>query len=194
MKISFPLARMLASIAEGEALRLGVPMAIAMVDGEGGLLLFGRMDGALPASTEIAVAKAFTAAALRMATHEVGKLARPGGVLYGIQHTHGGKIVLFGGGLPLRLQGKVVGGLGISGGTVEDDIQVAKPVVQALEQMESWSEWIGKLTPVAADSESWFLRLQGTLEEVAREMGVTLSHVDFTILSGAIALACSGDR
>ncbi|UCG13543.1 MAG: heme-binding protein [Deltaproteobacteria bacterium] len=193
MKLSYSVACLLGSIAEAEALCLGVPMAIAVVDGKGGLLFFGRMDGTLPASTEIAMAKAFTAAALRMATHEVGRLAQPGGVLYGIQHTHGGKIVLFGGGLPLRLQGKVVGGIGISGGTVEEDIQVAEPVVKALAQMESWSEGLGNLVPASSGAESWFLRLHGTLERVVNDMGVNLSHGDLSILRGAIILSCGED-
>ena len=76
-------------------------MAIAVVDSEGGLQLFKRMDGALPVSTELAVSKAYTAAVLRMPTHQVGELAQPGEALYGIQHTHNGRIILFGGGYPL---------------------------------------------------------------------------------------------
>lgn len=194
MKISYSLARILGSIAEGEALCLGVPMATAVADAEGGLLYFGRMDGSLPASTEIAIGKAYTAAALRMTTHELGKLAQPGEVLYGIQHTYPGKIVLFGGGSPLRLQGKVVGGIGISGGTVEEDMRVAEPVVEALARMESLSEWIGKFLPGRSKTEDWLSRLQGTLEEVVKEMEITLSHGDFYILSGAIMLICRDDR
>ena len=193
MKISYSLARILGSIAEGEALRLGVPIATAVADPEGGLLYFGRMDGSLPASTEIAIGKAYTAAALRMTTHELGKLAQPGEILYGIQHTYPGKIVLFGGGFPLRLQRKVVGGIGISGGTVEEDMRVAEPVVEALAQMESLSEWIGKLLPDKSGTEDWLSILQGTFEEVVKETKIPLSHGDFSILSGAIMLVCRDD-
>ena len=194
MKISYSLARILASIAEGEALCLGVPMATAVADAEGGLLYFGRMDGSLPASTEIAIGKAYTAAALRMTTHELGKLAQPGELLYGIQHTYPGKIVVFGGGFPLRLQGEVVGGIGISGGTVEEDMRVAEPVVEALAQMESLSEWIGKFLTGRSETEDWLPRLQGTLAEVVKEMEITLSHSDSSILSGAIMLTCRDAR
>ncbi len=147
MRITYPLARTLASVAEREALDLGVPMAIAVTDEVGGTLYFGRMDGALPAASEIAVGKAYTASALRMPTEDVGRLAQPNGELYGIQHTHGGKIILFGGGLPLRLGGKVAGGIGISGGSVEQDMRVAEPVVSALEQMEALGRALGKVLP-----------------------------------------------
>ena len=194
MKISYSLARILASIAEVEALCLGVPMATAVADDEGGLLYFGRMDGSLPASTEIAIGKAYTAAALRITTHELGKLAQPGEALYGIQHTYPGKIVLFGGGFPLRLHGKVVGGIGISGGTVEEDMRVAEPVVEALAQMESLSEWMGKFLTVNSGTADWLSRLQGTLEEVVKEMQITLSQSDISILRGAIMLTCRDDH
>lgn len=131
MRISSRLARVLGRIAERQAAALGVPMAVALVDSEGGLLFFSRMDGALPASTELAMSKAYTSAILRMSTGELGRLAGPGETLYGIQHTHNGRIVLFGGGLPLRLGGRVAGAVGISGGSVEQDIQVAESVADA---------------------------------------------------------------
>jgi uncharacterized protein GlcG (DUF336 family) len=98
VKIPFPLSRILGCFAESIASEMGLAMAIAIVDHEGLLQYFARMEGTLPASTEIAMAKAYTAAALRLPTREVGQMALPGEPLYGIQHTHGGKIVLFGGG------------------------------------------------------------------------------------------------
>jgi uncharacterized protein GlcG (DUF336 family) len=189
MKMTYPLAWSLGSIAEAEAVILGVPMVIALVDAEGGLLFFGRMDGALPVSAEIAIGKAFTAAGLRMATQDVGKLAQPGQTLYGIQHTHPGKIVLFGGGLPLKLKGRVVGGVGISGGTVEEDIKVAEPVVKALEQMESLSERIRGLVsgmPLKATSARGVER---RISEELERMNCSLSAGEVSIITGAIMLA-----
>src|SRR5215471_3049676 len=112
MRLPYVVAEILAAIAEREAACIGVPMAIAVVDAEGGLQFFKRMDGTLPVSTELAVSKAYTAAVLRMPTHKVGELAQPGAALYGIQHTHSGRIVLFGGGYPLFLDGEVVGAIG----------------------------------------------------------------------------------
>jgi uncharacterized protein GlcG (DUF336 family) len=191
MKLSYPIARILASIAEREASSLAVPMAIAIGDREGSLFFFGRMDGTLPASTEIAVSKAYTAAALRMATHEVGELSQPGGVLYGIQHIHDGKIVLFGGGFPLRLKGRVAGSVGISGGTVEEDIKVAQSVVAALEEMEKWSVGIRQFLPAEPLDDRSILRLEERLGEASNQIGFPLSKEAFSILTGAIMLANS---
>ena len=79
MRLPHVVAEILAGAAEAEASNMAVPMAIAVVDAEGGLQLFKRMDGTLPVSTELAVSKAYTAAVLRMPTHQVGELAQPGG-------------------------------------------------------------------------------------------------------------------
>jgi uncharacterized protein GlcG (DUF336 family) len=164
-------------------------MAVAMVDSEGGLLFFARMDGALPASTELAVSKAYTSAVLRMSTRELGLLAGPGGVLYGIQHTHNGKIILFGGGLPLRLEGRVAGAIGISGGSVEEDIQVTESVADALEQMEHWFEYLKGTLPSKLLEGNRADRLGCKLEEVLEQMNCDLPPGAASILSGAILMA-----
>jgi propionaldehyde dehydrogenase len=135
LTLTLALARRLGDLAEAEAAAIGVPVTIAIVDGEGGLVYLARMEQSLPASRELAIAKAQTAASLRMTTEEVGRLAQPGAPLYGIQHVDPGRVVLFGGGMPLKLGGAVVGGLGVSGGTVEEDVRIARPVVEALEKM-----------------------------------------------------------
>lgn len=79
------------------------------------------MDNSYIASYDIAVNKAYTSAALKMKTSVLKTLAAPGGSLYGIQHTNQGQIVIFGGGVPLTVNGKVIGGFGVSGGTEEQD-------------------------------------------------------------------------
>ncbi|MGC9964728.1 MAG: heme-binding protein [Syntrophobacteraceae bacterium] len=193
MKISYSLARILSHIAETQAAAVGVPMAIAMVDAEGGLLFFARMDGALPASTEIAVSKAYTSAVLRMSTQELGRLARPGEVLYGIQHTHNGRIVLFGGGLPLRLGGRVAGAIGISGGSVEEDIQVAESVANALELMECWFEYLKGTLPSKPLEGNRADRLESKLQEVLEQMNCDLPPGTASILSGAIVIAATNE-
>ncbi|MBW1979622.1 MAG: heme-binding protein [Deltaproteobacteria bacterium] len=192
MKISYPLAATLAAIAEAAAQAVGVPMVIALVDSEGSLLFFGRMDGSLPVSIELAVGKAYTAAALRLATQEVGKLAQPGKALYGIQHSHSKRIVLFGGGLPLRLKGKVVGGVGISGGTVEEDIQVAEAVVRALEQMESLSEQLKPVLATAAYGIDTIAELSQRIEAELRRLDLTQAAGNVSLLKGAVLLAFEG--
>lgn len=147
MKHALPdcVAGMLAARVRAEAARLGVPMAVAVVDAEGGLQWFARMDGTLPVSTGLAIDKAYTAAALRMPTDEVGRLAQPGAPLYGIGNSHGGRIVLFGGGLPLRLGDRVVGGIGVSGGSVEQDVAAARPAAALLGEMERQAKRLGRL-------------------------------------------------
>jgi len=191
MKITYPVARILGTIAESKASDLSVPVAIALTDGKGGLLFFGRMDGTLPASTEIAISKAYTSAVLHMATHELGKLAQPGGELYGIQHTHNGKIVLFGGGIPLQLNGQVVGAIGISGGSVNEDVQVAEYVVNALEEMESWAKRIKVFLPSQPLENIWISQLENRLKEAFEQMNCALSTDAPSFLAGAILLVDS---
>lgn len=187
--IPHEVARLLGSIAEAAAAGLEVPMAIALVNAEGSLQFFLRMDGALPASTEIAIAKAYTAAALRLSTEELGMLALPGEPLYGIQHTHGGKIVLFGGGIPLRSNGQIAGGIGISGGTVEEDIQVAEAAVQAFEQMTLWAEWIRPLLASTPKGREPSKALERYLWQAVQTVDRTLPREFQNLLVGASLLA-----
>ncbi len=125
LTMSFAAARQLAEEAEAKAQAMGLPIVIAVADGEGAPILFHRMDGSLPASVEIATNKAWTAAAFRMSTDELGRLAQPGQMLFGVEASHGGRVVLFGGGMPLRREGKVIGAIGISGGTADEDTIIA---------------------------------------------------------------------
>jgi uncharacterized protein GlcG (DUF336 family) len=190
MRISCALARLLGCIAEKKAADLGVPMSVAMVDSEGGLVFFSRMDGTLPVSTELSVSKAYTSAILRMSTEELGELAGPGGALYGIQHTHSGRIVLFGGGVPLRLQGRVAGAIGISGGTVDEDIQVAECVAECLEQMENWAGPLKDVVPSGLPDAIPVNRLECMLHEALEQIDCDLPPMAAFIVSGAIILAC----
>ena len=189
MKIPLPLSRILGVLAERTAADMGLAMAIAVVDHEGLLQYFARMEDALPASTEIAISKAYTAAALRLSTREVGQLALPGHPLYGIQHTHPGKIVLFGGGFPLRLRGQVAGGIGISGGSVEEDEQVAQPVLDTLAEMESLAEWIRPLFQGKSGGSSWMAHLERSLEQALFRESCVVNHEFASLLSGAVLIA-----
>lgn len=99
----------------------GVRVVTAVCDAGGNPLVLLRADDAFIASVDIATNKAYTAVSLKMSTEELGHLAQPGGSLYGIQHTNGGRIVIFGGGVPLVRHGRIVGGFGVSGGTAAQD-------------------------------------------------------------------------
>ncbi len=99
----------------------GVKVVTAVCDAGGNPVAMLRADDAFIASVDIATNKAFTAVSLKMTTEQVGKLAQPGASLYGIQFTNNGRIVIFGGGVPLTENGAIVGGFGVSGGTAEQD-------------------------------------------------------------------------
>jgi uncharacterized protein GlcG (DUF336 family) len=118
-----------AGIQRAEA--LGVPMVLAVVDAGGHLIELRRMDGALLVSVTLAPNKAHTAAAVRMPTAELGRLAQPGAPLYGID-ANLPNLTLVGGGLPLSLRGTVVGAVGVSGGSVDQDSEVAAAMAAAL--------------------------------------------------------------
>lgn len=120
-RITLADAKLLAERVEEEARRMGVRAVIAIADEGGNLKLCECMDDSYLASRDIAINKAYTSVALKMPTAKLAELAAPGGSLYGIQHTNGGRIVIFGGGDPLALKGRILGGLGVSGGSAEQD-------------------------------------------------------------------------
>lgn len=124
--ISLNVARELITAAERKAEELEVLMNIAVVSHEGNLIAFEKMDGAWLASTDIAISKAFTAASLQTATADLTEAVQPNQSLYGLNTTNDGRLVVFGGGIPLVRDGVVVGAIGVSGSTVEDDIAVAQ--------------------------------------------------------------------
>ena len=123
--ITLPQAKKLVAAVEKRALFEGVRVVVAVSDAGGNPVLCERMCDAYLASWDIALQKSYTSAALKMSTAELGKQAAPGGPLAGIENTNGGRIVIFGGGEPLERGGRVVGGLGVSGGTAEQDTALA---------------------------------------------------------------------
>lgn len=125
-------ARLIMAAAARKAASLGVPMDIAVVDDGGHLLVFNRMDGAKLSSIDIAISKAWTAACARRATHEYADIAGAGKPAFGIHVSNDGKFMIFGGGLPIRVDGHVVGGIGCSSGTIPQDREVALAGINAL--------------------------------------------------------------
>ncbi|MDR0415725.1 MAG: cob(I)yrinic acid a,c-diamide adenosyltransferase [Propionibacteriaceae bacterium] len=123
-----------AEAAERKGAELGRPIVFAAVDSGGHLVLLHRMADSLLASLEIAVNKAFTAVGLKQPTANLAQAAGPSGPLPGLGNSHGGRIVLFGGGLPVLADGRVVGGIGVSGGTVEEDEAIVASALQAIQE------------------------------------------------------------
>ena len=124
-------AQRIISAAEYKAQQMGQPMNIAVMDAGRNLVAFQRMDGAWVASIDIAIDKAFTSSGRGLTTRKIGEMAQPGQPLFGINTTNGGRIVIFAGGIPLMRDGEVVGAIGVSGGTVDEDHEVAEAGVAA---------------------------------------------------------------
>ncbi|HEY9465412.1 MAG TPA: heme-binding protein [Vicinamibacterales bacterium] len=119
-------ARKIIGAAEKKAASIGQPMNIAVADAGGNLVAHIRMDGAWLGSIDISINKAFTARAFDIATKDLAKEAQPGAQFYGIHVSNGGRIMIFAGGIPLKREGKVVGAIGVSGGSGEQDQAVAE--------------------------------------------------------------------
>ena len=124
-------AKQMLSAAEAKAASLGIPYCVAVVDAGGHLVAFVR-HGALIGSVDLAIDKAATARIFDKATSDLATLAQPGKPLFGIQESNEGKVVIFGGGVPVVLDGTIVGAVGASAGTVEQDIAVAEAAIAAL--------------------------------------------------------------
>ena len=121
-KMTLDAAKKTIEAVEKKAAEIGVKAVTAISDAGGNPIAVQCMDDAFIASYDIAVNKAFTVVSLKMPTKNLATLAAPGGSLYGIQFTNNGKIIIFGGGEPLtNKDGVILGGLGVSGGTAEQD-------------------------------------------------------------------------
>ena len=130
--ITLERARTALEAALRRAEKVGVQMNIAVVDAGANLKAFHRMDGAWLGSIDVAIKKARTARFFDMPTGELGKLSQPGKDLYGIEHSNGG-LITFPGGVPLKDgSGAVVGAIGVSGGTVDQDHEVASAGADAV--------------------------------------------------------------
>lgn len=124
-------ARTLIAGAREKADEIGVPMCIAITDDSGNLIAFERMDGGKVTSTLIAIDKSYTASGAKKATHEYQAAAQPGSPAYGIDSAIGGRLMIVGGGLPVVVEGAVVGGIGVSSGTPAQDREVAEAGIAA---------------------------------------------------------------
>ena len=119
-------AKRVIAAAEKQAEEIGQPMNIAVVDEGGNLVAHIRMDGAWIGSIDISINKAFTSRAFDIATKDLAAHSQSGGQFFGIHVSNHGRVMIFAGGVPLKRDGKVVGGIGVSGGSGEQDQAVAE--------------------------------------------------------------------
>ena len=124
----------MAEAAEARATELGVPIVFAGVDAGGNLMLLHRMTDSLLGSIDIAIGKAFTSAAFTLPTAALKDLSTPSGELHGIQNSNGGRVVVFGGGLPVFVDGRIAGGVGVSGGTVDQDVCIVTHAISVVQE------------------------------------------------------------
>ena len=129
--ITLEKAHRVIAAGEAKAKEIGQPMNIAVVDAGTNLKAFIRMDGAWLGSIDIAINKAFTAKAFDISTLELGRNSQPGNQFFGIHASNHGKIMIFAGGIPLKKDGKVVGAIGVSGGSGDQDHAVAEAGAKA---------------------------------------------------------------
>jgi uncharacterized protein GlcG (DUF336 family) len=119
-------ARRVIAAAEKKAVEIGQPMNIAVADGGANLVAHARMDGAWIGSIDISINKAFTARAFDISTRDLAAHSQSGGQFFGIHASNHGRIMIFAGGIPLKRDGKVVGAIGVSGGSGDQDHAVAE--------------------------------------------------------------------
>jgi uncharacterized protein GlcG (DUF336 family) len=129
--VSLADARRVIDAAEKKAREIGQPMNIAVADEGGNLVAHVRMDGAWLGSIDISINKAFTSRAFDISTKDLAAHSQSGGQFFGIHASNHGRVMVFAGGVPLKKDGKVVGAIGVSGGTGEQDHAVATAGAEA---------------------------------------------------------------
>jgi len=129
-------AKQMLAAGEEKAASFGIAYNIAVVDGGGHLLAFVRQDGALIGSIDLAINKAVTARIFDQSTAELSALSQPEKPLFGIHQSNSGKVVIFGGGIPVMSDETIVGAVGASAGTVEQDVAVAEAAIAALKEKD----------------------------------------------------------
>ena len=129
--LSLEKARKIIRAGEKKAKEMNLSAVFAVVNSEGNLIIEERMDNAILVSVEVAYKKAYTAAALKLNTEDLTALVQPGAMFYGLQSDP--KYIVFGGGMLLKVDGKIVGAVGVSGGSAQEDMEIAKACVKAFE-------------------------------------------------------------
>jgi uncharacterized protein GlcG (DUF336 family) len=131
LSVSLEDAQRVIAAGQAKAAAIGSPSNVAVVDAGGNLVSHIRMDHAWVGSVDISINKAFTSRAFDIVTKDLGENAQPGKQFYGIQESNHGRVMIFAGGIPLRHDGQVVGAVGVSGGSGEQDQTVAEAAAAA---------------------------------------------------------------
>lgn len=129
--VTLEVARRVIAAAEEKAAEIGQPMNVAVVDAGGNLVSHIRMDGAWIGSVDISIKKAWTARAFDLATKDLAENSQSGDQFFGIHASNDGRVMIFAGGIPLKRDGNVVGAVGVSGGSGEQDHAVAEAAAAA---------------------------------------------------------------
>jgi uncharacterized protein GlcG (DUF336 family) len=132
LSLSLEDARRIIAAGEHKAIELDIPYNIAVVDSGGALVAHVRMDGAWLGSVDITIDKAWTARAFNMTTEDLSQLTQSGRQGFGLNTTNSCRVVIFGGGIPIAVDGIVIGAVGASGGSVEQDILVANAALAGM--------------------------------------------------------------
>ncbi len=126
IQITLECAKQLMELVERRSEEMNLKSVIAVCGADGNMIAVHRMEGAYLASFDVAMKKAYTAAAVQMTTKKLGELAQPGGMFYGVDKADQGRLIVFGGGVPLYAGQRMVGALGVSGGTSQQDHELAE--------------------------------------------------------------------
>jgi uncharacterized protein GlcG (DUF336 family) len=124
------LAKDLAGRVETESAKAGVPVSVCVIDIHGNNVLLHRMNGAPAFSMEIAERKAYTSALVGIRTTELFPMVQPGQPLFPLATVSGGKYCAMGGGIPIKKEGAVIAGIGVSGGTVDQDVSIVEAAMK----------------------------------------------------------------
>ncbi|MFM1655190.1 GlcG/HbpS family heme-binding protein [Brevibacillus sp. B_LB10_24] len=135
VRLTLETAKRLIAVAEQKSRQMGLSSNIAIVDDGGNLVAFTRMDQARIAGIEISKNKAWTSVSMQMPTANLAQSAQPGGPTFGVNTTNFGRVVILGGGIPLVYRERIVGGIGVSGGSSAQDIEIANAAVQYFASM-----------------------------------------------------------
>lgn len=135
-QVNLDVARAMVDACYAKAKEMNLKVVMAVADSHGDVLVLNRMDGAFLVSNDLAASKAWTVVALKMPTSTFAELILPGQPLYGMENSNGHRLATLGGGIPILFEGEVIGGVGVSGATAEEDAIIAQAGIDCFQAMQ----------------------------------------------------------